>query len=66
MAPIPESHRPMSFVIRVQEGKSGLRGQVVAVATGLTSLFDDLRDAMAFIEAQLRKEEAPPEGGGRE
>ncbi len=48
--------RPLAFLIRVQRFKEGIRGQVVAVATGVSRLFDNLRDAMAFIEGQVREE----------
>lgn len=46
---------PMAFVLRVERGERGVRGQLVAVRTGQTRLFDDLRDAVAFIEAALEE-----------
>ncbi len=58
-------HRPMAFVIRVQYDRSSLRGQVVAVATGASRLFDDLPGAMAFIEAQVGEREQWPAGADR-
>jgi len=48
--------RPLAFLIRVQRLKEGVRGQVVVVATGVSRLFGDLRDAMTFIEAQVQED----------
>lgn len=54
---------PMSFVIRLQRTAGGLRGHVIAVATGQGQVFTDLAEATAFIEAQMQK--APPGGHAR-
>ncbi len=56
----------MAFVIRVHRAAGGVRGQVVAVATGLARMFDNLRDALAFIETQIDREDPPPEDGARD
>ncbi len=58
--------RPMAFLIRVQRLKNGFRGQVVVVTTGASRLFEDLHDAVRFIEAQLDERDGPSlaeEGG---
>lgn len=55
--------RPKAFVVRVQRGGGGVRGQVVAIASGASRLFADLREAIAFIEAQLGERDTP--GGDR-
>ncbi len=58
--------RPRTFLIRIQRRDGGVRGQVVTVGTGATRLFDDLREAMAFIEARLAEdEEATPADPGQ-
>lgn len=49
----PDVQRSLTFVIRIRSGPSALRGQVVAVATGETCLFEGLADAMAFIRGQI-------------
>ena len=52
-----------AFVIRLQRTSGGVRGQVVAVETGAARLFEDLNDAMAFIEEVIEAERrGNPEG----
>jgi len=55
----PHPNRPRAFVIRVHRDRHGLRGQVVAVESGASRLFDDLGDALAFIKAQVDAEAGP-------
>ncbi len=57
MEPMAERSRPMAFVIRVQQHGTGMRGQVITVATGVTQMFDDLHEAMAFIKDQIKIDE---------
>lgn len=54
--------RRFAFLLRVQPIDGGVRGEVVVVTTGVVKLFDNLVDAMTFIEAQIRaRQDAPPE-----
>lgn len=74
MTRLPDATRSQTFVIRLQRDRQTFRGQVVAVATGETHLFEDLADAMAFIQARVgegqgetgRPAAATPTGTGSE
>jgi hypothetical protein len=52
MAQPPDPTQSQTFVIRLRRAAKALRGQVVEVGTGAARLFEDLGDAMAFIEAR--------------
>lgn len=45
-------------MIRLQRTSGGIRGQVVAVETGAARLFEDLNDAMAFIQEVIEADRA--------
>ncbi len=60
---MPET--PKTFVIRIEQVADGVRGKVVAVATGAAHLFDDLAEAMVFIRTELQGHEEPVEREGR-
>ncbi len=42
----------MTFVVRLQGGRVGIRGQVIEVGTGAARLFEDLEEVVAFIRAR--------------
>jgi len=52
MKPPVGTTRSQTFVIRLRRAARALRGQVVEVGAGAARLFEDLGDAMAFIEAR--------------
>jgi hypothetical protein len=64
-----EPTRHLVFVIRIEHGRHGLRGQVAAVGSGASRLFSDLADAVTFIRAAIddreTKSTGPPDADKR-